>query len=167
MQVTVIVDKSAFDKAIAFADGIGRHNETVKGLQAPVDGALSGWVSEAWEALRDGLERAYLMGADAARGLLDTADKAIQRVLAEAGKRASEVAVMLREKLRGYVAMFLDEMIKQVRPVLAVGEASLQLKEMHVEQKLILGGSLKAALDEAIALTSNSEFKIDATYRAD
>jgi hypothetical protein len=166
MQITVIVDKSAFDAAIAVAERIGLQNERVKGLEAPVDGALFGWVEEAWEAVRRALDRAYQFGADAATEAVQTAEKVIDRVMSDAGKRASEVAAALRAKIAGYVAGLIDEMLKQVRPNLKIGEGTLKLSEVQISQKLVIGGSLKASLKEALALTSSSEFNIDASYKA-
>ena len=166
MQITVIVEKDAFDNAIAVADKVGRRDALVKGLEAPVDGALTGWIEDAWEPVRSAFDRVYQVGKDAAQEAIRKAESKIERVLAEAGKRAGEVAIALRAKIAAYVSALIDEMLKQVRPVLHLGEGTLKLAEVQVSQKLVVGGSLKTSLQEALELTSNSEFNIEASYRS-
>lgn len=166
MQIPVIVDRTAFENAIAAAEAIGRRDAVVKGLEAPVDGALNGWIEDAWESMRRAFDRAYQLGKDGAQEAIKKAEEMIERVLNEAGKRAQEVVVALRAKIAGYLSTLIDEMLKQVRPVLMVGDGILKLAEVQVSQKLVMGGSLKTSLQEAIELTSNSEFNIEASYRS-
>ena len=166
MQVTLIVDKSAFDKALRAADALGL-NEIQAGLFAAADGALAGRVEEAWESIQKALERVYRTGADAARPFIEVAEQTIERVLAEAGRTADDVVVALRAKLRAYVMTLVDEMLAQVREVLLVSGRPLRLNEVKLSQKLVVSGSLKASLAEVFALTGSSELAVDATYRAD
>ncbi len=165
MQITVIVSKNAFDSALAMAESIRRLSDTAGGLGSLLDGALIGWVEEAWEAVRVALDRVYRLGSEAAQSAFQSADQAIDRVLAAAGNRAADVADALRARLAGYVTALVDEMLKQVRPKLAIGEDTFRLTEVQVSQKLVLGGTLKTSLREALALTSSSEFNVDASYR--
>jgi hypothetical protein len=166
MQITVIADRSVFDAAIAAAE-LPIPREGQYALNAPLDGVLSGRVEDAWDKIRDALTHAYEQGKDGARSVLDEAQAAVDSVMASAGSRAREVASALRAKLRSYVATFIDEMLKQVRPSILVGADSLRLSEVHLTQKVVLSGSLKASLTEAFELTSNGEFQVEATYRFD
>ncbi len=165
MQVTLIVDGSAFEKALRAAEALGLE-KIESGMNAPVDGALTGRVQEAWESVRKALERVYRMGVDAARPAIEAAEETIDRVLTEAGRSAGEVALALRAKLRQYVMALVDGMLAQIRAELPIGGRPLQLTEVKLSQKLVVGGSLKASLAEVVALTGNSELVVDATYRA-
>jgi hypothetical protein len=166
MKFAVVIDRGAYDAAIAAAESVGQAGATIRGYAAPVDGPLAGWVREAWDALRDGLDRVYAVGREAARSQLDAAQQTLERVLQEAGRRAQELVAALRAKIAQYLTTLVNEMLAQVRPTLKVGGVELKLNELRIEQKLLLAGSLKASIEEAVSLTSDSEISVEASYAA-
>lgn len=163
MQVKVIADHTVFEVALQAADQIGKPG-TLEGLNSPLQGALVGWVEEAWDAIATALQQAFEFGAERARPLLDQAQQTMEDVLNKAGPQAQEVKTLLLARLREYLHTFIDGMLQHVRAEIQIGNMTLRLHQVQLSQKLIFGGSLKLSLTEAFGLTSEGELQIDASY---
>lgn len=164
MQATLIADRSIFESALAESSRVGV-DVPLHGLHAPIDAKFLGILEEAWESVSSLLEAAFNAVTEGTEEIRQAALVVLDKVLAESGNRTADLTAALRERLRAYVAHLIDGMLHLVRPTIEIAGLTLQVSELNVSQKVLLGGSLKVALIEAIAITSSGEFMIDATYR--
>jgi hypothetical protein len=110
------------------------------------------------------LEAAYQFGLDGAYRLRDAAIAMAERAIVDAKDRAEELRIALVERLRQYVRSLVDGALQQVEPVLRVGGVELALADITVSQRVVLGGSLKASITEAVSVTASGEVSIDTRY---
>ena len=165
MNLTLVMDAAAFKAAIASTDKLGSA-DIQKGLNAPLDGVLLGRVEEAWEAVRNALDRAFIHGVESVQSLVESTSAKVDQLLLEAGRRADDVAIALREKIRHYLEALVDQLLKQMKQSIKVGEKELHVNAVSMSQKIVIGGSLKASLTDAISMTSSGEITVNVNYSA-
>ena len=165
MQISVMADLSIFTSALKKAEQV-YPSMRPQGLNAPVDGVLMGRVSQTWEAIKEALQAALDYGSEKAESAFKGAWQEVERTLGDAGAKAGELQVLLMTRLREYLTTFIDGMLQQVRSELRVGTTTLRLSQVQLSQKVTLSTSLKATLKEVIALTSQGELQINASYTA-
>jgi hypothetical protein len=162
MELRVLADRDIFEHAIEAAEQVGRGGK-LKGLNAP-DASLSGWLSEAWDAIREALASAREAGTAAVKELAEQSWLTVQSVLTRAGERADQLRELLIARLREYQRRFVDELMQQFRSEMTVGTSRLTLTQVRVSQKVSVCNSVKASMHEVIALTAQGELSIEASY---
>ena len=164
MIVIGAVDRQEFEVALTAArdEGLTR---TYPGLSAPLDGTLLGKISEVWESVEIALRDAYVYGSERAREALDTAVSHAENLIRGAGTRAKDVHQALLAKIQTYVSRLIDAALSQVRRTIQVGDSRLALDELEVSQSVSLTGSIKASLSEIVALTSEGQLTVTASYK--
>ena len=163
MHVTVFAERSVLETALAAAEEIGAPGQ-LTGLSAPLDGATLGRLNDAWDQIKEALNKVFELGEQKARPVIERAWTRADEVIASAGSKAQEVRDALLARLREYLATFVDGMLQQLRPEIRVGQHTLILSQIQLSQKVVLTGSLKAAISEVCALTSGGEFEVVANY---
>jgi len=163
MEIETIVDESSFETALRMARDTGTRTK-LRSLSAPLQGAMLGWVDEAWDRVEAVLRKAYRASRDALGGLRQEALAAVDSVLAKAGQKASEVEAALREKIEAYLRNFVDGALKRVPAAIDVGGSSLSLAKVQLTHKLVMTGSLKTSLDGALMLTTGGELTVQGEY---
>lgn len=163
MIISVTADQFIFETAIAAAEQVGAP-ALPKGLNAPLDAATTGRLDEAWSTIKTMLQRAYESGSSVAATLLEKAQQTVDQLLESAGNKARQLQALLSARLREYQSTFVEGVLHLVRAEIKVGEVSMKLSQIKLAQKIVLSGSVKAALAEAFALTSCGEFQIEASY---
>ncbi|NOJ94057.1 hypothetical protein HMI51_14100 [Corallococcus coralloides] len=163
MQISIIADQSVFTAALDAAEQVN-HSDTLSGLHAPADGVFLGRVGQAWEAIKEALTTALEYGAERVGVALESAWQSMEEALRAAGAKAGEMQALLLSRLREYLGAFVDGMLQQLRSELRVGTVDLNLRQVQLSQKVMLSSSLKASLKEVVALTSQGELQVDASY---
>ncbi len=163
MAVAVLVTPVVFETARAAARSVGESGH-IDGLGSPLGAAVKGRLAEIWDGIDRALEAAYQFGLDGAYRLRDAAIAMAERAIVDAKDRAEELRIALVERLRQYVRSLVDGALQQVEPVLRVGGVELALADITVSQRVVLGGSLKASITEAVSVTASGEVSIDTRY---
>jgi hypothetical protein len=163
MSLTVVVDESVLDRAIARASG-GGGTRSLAGLNAPLDTIVAGRVSEVWNAMTTALRKGFELGEERARQYLDAAIDRCREVLAEAGDTAAEVARELRDRLRELIRSYIEEALGVMESSVRIGGRELVVSSIAVEQKVILTGDLTLSMAAAFKLASSGEIKVAASY---
>jgi hypothetical protein len=159
-----MVTRQGFEAALTAARDEGQ-TRTYPGLAAPLDGGLLGQISEVWESVERALRDAYVQGREYSRQALDTAISSAERLIQSAGARARDVHQALLGKIQTYVSGLIDTALSQVRRIVQVGDTQLELDALEVSQSVSLTGSIKASLSEIVALTSEGQLTVSASYK--
>jgi hypothetical protein len=163
MNISVIADQSVFTNAIRQAEQVSNVT-TMSGLMAPLDTTVQGRLDEAWGEITSLLKRCVEGGREKTVALYETVQLRVEQLIKESGSRSHDLEAVLIERLRQYQATFIDGMFKQVKSEVRIGATVLCISQIELNQKISLGGTLKACLTEAVALTSSGEMEVSATY---
>ncbi len=163
MRITLIAEPGLFEAAVADAEKIGKP-EQLTGLRAPLQGVTLGRLKEAWDTILDSIRKGIEFGVEKVDALVETTWESISAMITSAGNSASELKDYLIERLRQFLATFVDGMLKQVRTEITIGDSIFRLNLLQINQKVVIGGSLKASIKEIITLISNGEIEIEASY---
>jgi hypothetical protein len=161
-----IVSRQGFEEALDAARDQSFDGRSYAGLEAPLAGGLIGKIAEAWESIERALRDAYVHGTEYARAALDKAVMTSESLIQSAGPRARDVHQAILEKIRSYLTRFVDEALSQVRKTIRVGDAELQLETVEVSQSVSLAGSIQASLTQIVALTSEGQLTVSASYKS-
>lgn len=159
------VTRQGFEAALAAARDEGQ-TRGYRGLAAPLDGGMLGKISEVWESVERALRDAYVHGREHARQALDDAVTRAENLLREAGTKARDVHQALLAKIQTYLSRLIDAALGQVRRIILVENSQLELDALEVSQSISLTGSIKASLSEIVALTSEGQLTVTASYKA-
>jgi F0F1-type ATP synthase membrane subunit b/b' len=158
------VSRQGFEAALDAARDTGSGGNYA-GLEAPLAGGLQGKIAEAWESIERALREAYMHGREYARAALDKAIDTADSLIQNAGARARDVHQALLDKIRTYLSDFVDAALNQVRKTIRVEDVELRLDAIEVSQSISLNGSIKASLTEIVALTSEGQLTVAASYK--
>jgi hypothetical protein len=164
METTAVLTVADFEASLAAARSIGRTGQSLPGLAAPIDGALSGRLDEAWRTLESVLWQGWRAGRNAARSAIDGAIARIEEMISEAGALARDLTEAVLERIRGLMAELVDRAIANVRTTLTVDGAPMRLGGLQVSQKVGFSGGLALSAVRVWELVTNGELEIVATY---
>jgi hypothetical protein len=173
MLQVIIASQSVFDHAIEASRAVGKEADRVvskavnPGLRTNLDGTLHGWASEAWESVEKALKSAFVHGREHASGVIESSQKVIERLLAEAGTRSLELHALLLDKMRAFMSSFLKDALTLTPKTLAIGDQSLNIIKLTCKQKIKLGGKLESNLLSLAELVSEGEFEVEVEYGID
>ncbi len=77
---------------------------------------------------------------------------------------AEEIRIAVSAKLSSYVQTVIDGALSQVRSTMTVGEQTLHMSSVTIDQKITLSGSLKFALQEVCEFVAQGEIALAAEY---
>ncbi len=163
-QLTAVLGRDQFERALATASAVGTATTPVTGLVVPLEVTWRDRVAQAWDAIAAALREAFERGRDVAAGLVDAAVRAAEDCIREAGERARDVQQALLERLQTYLRSLVDEALTQVRPEIAVGDVTLPLQSVQISQEIATSGSLKAAITELVQVTAEGRLGVSAVY---
>jgi hypothetical protein len=163
MQVTLFADRSVLELAFKAADNIAAPGSLI-GLRAPLDGANQARLSQAWVAIKEGLEAVYESGVESSRTVMDGVWQTVDQLIKDAGQAAQTLKDALLAKLAEWRRVVMDGLLRQVIGEITAADIKLKLNSVQISQKVALTGSLKASMTDAFALTSNAELQISASY---
>jgi hypothetical protein len=162
MRIVVMAERDCFEKALASARA--EQGAQLKGLAAPISGALGGMIAEAWDAIEGALRKAFAWGTDRAREAIDNAVALAESLAERAGKQVREFQEAITQRLRAYHATFVDETLARIRSSVVLGDRTLALDNVELTHKVILTNSLKATITEVCSLAASGETAIVARY---
>ena len=154
MNITVIGSRAVFDEALESARQVGKGG-AVKGLAAPLAGALGGRLEEAWNEVERALRQGFQFGKEKAQAALDAAVTKVEELLVDAGKQARDVHELLLQRLHEFAQTYTQGALARVPTAVEVGGQAYTLTTVQCTQKLIVTGSIKANLTEVFSLASN------------
>ena len=163
MQALALAHREDFEAALAAGRAVGEGGE-LRGLAAPLGAGLLGRVSEAWDHIEATLQEAWSQGRAFVRDTAAATAIRVQEIVEAAGNAALSVHQMVLEKLNGYLSDLIDRALARVRPSVTVGERTLELDAVELEQKITLSGSLKVSIEEVCSLTAEGEIALTAHY---
>jgi hypothetical protein len=163
MPIAAVFDRADFEAALRASREIGAESELV-GLAAPLDGALWGRISAAWDTVEHALRQAFQYGIDYASESVGEAIAAVEKVLQDAGRRARDVHEAFLTRLQQYLTGITDSALASVRTVVSIGSQTFTLGEIELSHKISLTGSLKVNITEIAALTGAGEMTVVAHY---
>lgn len=165
MKIVLLMSETAFERALAAGDAGSAPIVGSRGLSALRDASVIAAIEQAWEYARGALQQAYRFGLDTARDVVEAAQRSIDDLIDGCGEAMDDVARQLSQRIRDYLTTLIDEMLQRVRSSIGIGSLTMQLSEIQLTQKVVVGGSWKVSLQEALAVTSSGDLLIEATYR--
>jgi hypothetical protein len=159
-----ILSVGDFEAALTEARATGGKGTRLPGLAAPIDAALAGRVDEVWDRVEGALRDAWRAGKSASKAALDAALAEIEGLLDQAGAKAVTITDAVFERLRTLMRSIIDRALANVRATVVIGDLTMRVKELSVDQKVTISGSLSASITEMWKLTSNGELTVGATY---
>lgn len=165
MTIFALVTDEVHINALREARQLGRERPLpAHVLNAPLDDEGTTWVDRIWDKVEGALRRAYRDGLDAARELIDEAIALTRDLATHFARRADEVRAMISERLGDYLRRIIDGALDRVSSAIRVGESTLVVTKITVEQRIKLSGSLKASLESICALVAEGEITLSAEY---
>lgn len=163
MRIVVLPETDGFEQALAQARATP--GKTLKGLAAPPSAALAGMVSEAWDAIEGALRKAFTWGTERAREAMDSAVALTESLAERAGNQLHEFQDAILHRLRTFQGAFVDDTLARIRSTVVLGQRTLSLESIELTHKVMLTGSLKAAISEVCSLATSAETTIIARYK--
>jgi hypothetical protein len=163
MEILELAPRSCLETAILAADALGE-SEIFEGLNAPLDGAAQGILSEIWTEVRHVFRKGYELGAEKAKPFLDQAIAHVEELLERAGKAAGDIREALREKIETLVRKYIDNVLACFHPVLQFGGRELKVTSVSVSHKVLVTGDVSMSIASAFKLVASGEMMVSATY---
>lgn len=163
MQVVAVITRQDFEAALEASREVGTAADNDE-LAAILDGTLIGRIQEIWDDVESALTSAFQFGAEYAKGAIDTAVKAANDLIAQAGNGARAVQQELLERVQAYLSTLVDTAINQVRPAVTIDDRDLALETVDISYGVSLGGSLGITIANLASLTSAGTITISAHY---
>ncbi|MEH7879389.1 hypothetical protein V7799_18035 [Rhizobium laguerreae] len=135
-----------------------------KGLNAPISDDVSNWFRRIWDLVESGVRDAIKESADAARAATAEAVDLLREAERELGQRVIELRNKLSEAIETYIRSVIDTALSRVRGTIVVGNRSLVVKSVTMQQTIMASLSLSAALNQMISLASAGTFSVSAEY---
>jgi hypothetical protein len=162
MTTTAQLTRADLDKAIEMATPhIGK---SLKGLNAPPNGAAAGMFDEIWGTVISGLRRAYEAGATKAREIAGLAVTTAQRVIDQAGEAADWLREKLREALQKLVRSCIELAVASIALSYSIEGVMLRLKSIEIGQTITLSGEVEASIQRVFSLMADGELSVSASY---
>jgi hypothetical protein len=160
MKVTFVSSPDIIEAALNAAEKVVRP----KGLNAPSEEVL-GTLEKIWEEVRAGLHSAYFSTKAELKARVNELVSRVEGLIQRAGAKADELRRMLLDRLRAYLQAMIDQLLKQVRSEVIVGEGTrMRLTSVEVAQSIKLSGSVGLSLEKALEFTSDGELALTASY---
>lgn len=149
----------AFEKARTFE--AGPNAAQLKTLQK---GPWIGKVEALWDKVQQAIQDAFTYGKEAVTDTINLVVRTAEDLVQQAGSMAKEVHNLLLARLQRFVKCLIESAMKLVPSTMVVGETEFTIDRVCYNQKLVLGGSLKLNIIEAIDITSSGELELSVEY---
>jgi hypothetical protein len=167
MQQVIILDRSNFDNALksvrelntGFLEQRGMHT-----INEGLDGTMLGKISEVWDLIESTLKKAYTYGKEFVTDTIDNVNNAVETLLKEAGHQVQKVQNNLLTRVKLFMKNLIDGAINLIPEFVIISDKKFSVSKVSWGQKIVLGGSLKANILEAIEISSNGEFNLSIEY---
>jgi hypothetical protein len=157
IQLTNIED--AFQRVDAlFSEG------NAAALYSVGDATLLGKVGVLWDQFRDAIREGYLFGKDAVHQAVTNIAHQTEELIKSAGDKAQEAHSYIKLRIQAFIKGLIDGAIKLIPESIEIGSSHYGIVKISYDQKLSLGGSLKANFMEALELTAEGEISIGVEY---
>lgn len=163
--ITVRVTLADLELAMATARTVGL-DELPPSLAAPTDAALSGRISDVWEAIERAVKECYTRGREAAEVAVGKAVKSADQAITDLGAQARDLQTMVLQQLQALLSSYVDRALALVRDELIVGTRRMQLASVEVQQKVNLNGNLQLSILEVCEIAASGELSVSARYDA-
>ena len=164
MKQIIIVTSESLDFAFRQVRELNISENSSELRSIPQIAVLEGKIAYVWDSIEATIRKGYIYGQDLIQDTIDILISSVNDLLHEAGKQAKEVHNILLKKLQTFLKNLIDGALKLIPSSVTVGENEFSINKISYGQKLMLGGSLKANLLEAIELTSNGEMELSVEY---
>jgi len=167
MDILVIVGDEVHEAALARARAVGSVAAATAGrgaLNAPLPDEVRRWLDRIWDSAEAALLRARREGCAAAQTFVDQVGQLVDEAAAALAERYQALRDALLARLNEYLASVVDAALKLVRPTLTIGTQTLPVRSVTVQQHLKLSGTIKASLQEIVAVVAEGELSVAAEY---
>lgn len=164
MDILQIVGDEVHEAALARARAVGGVAAGHGALNAPLADDVKRWLERIWDSTETALLRARREGRAAAQTFVDDVGKLLEKAHAELSERYQTLRDALLARLNAYLGSVVDAALKLVRPTLTIGTQSLPVRSVSVQHQLKLSGSIKASLQEVVAVVAEGQLSVSAEY---
>lgn len=164
MAAQILITQSNLDKAFKYVDvyfDTGNANEL---NTISEDYVMIGKVESLWNDFKLVVNKAYIYGADHVRESYDNICISLDSLLHTAQEKAKEIHGRLQTMLREFLKTLINGALQNMPQFLEIGNVKYPINKVNFEQKLVIGGSLKASMLEVIELTSSGEIQLSVEY---
>lgn len=166
MDILLIVGDDIHEAALAQARAIG--SVAAAGghgaLNAPLADDVLRWLDDIWDSAEAALLRARRDGRAAAQSFVDQVGKLVDDAAVALADRYQALRDALLARLNEYLGSVVDAALRLLRPTLTVGTQALPVRSVTVQQHLKLSGSIKASLQEIVAVVAEGQLSVTAEY---
>lgn len=163
MSQIVIVQFANLEAAFAKVDALVSAGNTAN-LYSVTNATLQGKIGRLWDNFKTAIHEGYLYGADAVRETIAQITAETEALIQAAGDKAREVHDHIKQRIRTFIKELIDGAIRLIPESIEVGTAHYGIVKISYEQKLSLGGSLKANFMEALELSAHGEISLGVEY---
>jgi|GEM_PF-4100100 len=159
----VILTSDLLDQAIINVD-IALSAPSSNRMNAIDDAALLGSITTIWDNFTNTLHDTFLHGAAYTQDKIDSVIHHVDTLIQQAGAKAKAIHADFKNRLRLLIKNMIDGAFAYMPTSIDIGGITFKAEKLSFNQKLALGGSLKANFLEAAELTAHGEIEIHVEY---
>ncbi|SDJ97851.1 hypothetical protein SAMN04487898_105199 [Pedobacter sp. ok626] len=163
MYKTIIINDEILETAIRHVNELQVQKNEAK-LKGVFDGATLGKIESMWESYTSALRENFIFGREYAQQKIDDLVFSVETLIKDAGKKARDFHNYFKTKLQEFVKALINAAFQFIPQSIDVGPHSFPISSISYNQKIALGGSLKASFLEAAELTASGEIEIGVEY---
>lgn len=164
MQQPVIISQINLDFAFLQVANFSQVQQNNAHLYTVPDGALVGRIDSVWDSIRAAIQEAFIYGKEKVKDATQAIIDQVNEWMEKAGSKAAEIHNQLIQRLRIFIKSLIDSALTLVPTTTIIGDVPFMVSKVSFNQKLVLGGSLKTNILEAVALTSSGELALSVEY---
>lgn len=160
---TVIIDVDVIDTAIRKVSKSHemKNEATLKGV---LDGPLIGKIEREWDNFTEAITETFVLGRDYTKEKMDAIISNVEELIAKAGQRAKDIHSWFKKSISEFIKEIIIAAFKCVPTTIEIGTETYSVSKLNYDQKIGIGGSLKANFMEAVSLTADGEMSIGVEY---
>jgi hypothetical protein len=164
MKQIVLVDYSAIEKAFSVVDAMERNRASGKDQLQSEAKIWEGQVSEIWTSLKDAIKDGYMLGKEKIKDQIDRIMVSIDELMNTATSWRDEAYNRLRQNIQSFIKTAVDNVIKFLPQSIELGGKQIPISKVGYSQKVMMGGTLKASVLEAVEFTTEGELEFSVEY---
>ena len=163
MYTTVIINDEAIEIAIKKVNDIHKkqNENTLNGI---LDAAIFGKMEEEWENFTKAIHETFIFGKEYTREKIDRIITTVEGFINDGKQKAREIHNWFKTSLQVFMKSLITAGFQSVPESIVIGTDTFTIQSLSCNQKIGLGGSLKANFMEAVELTANGEIEIGVSY---
>lgn len=163
MYRTVIINDEILETAIMHVNELQVQKNEAK-LKGVFDGATMGKIEGMWESFTSVLRENFIFGREYTQQKVDELVASVEALIKDAGKKARDFHNYFKTKLQEFVKALINAAFQFIPQSIEIGPHSFPISSISYNQKIAIGGSLKANFLEAVELTASGEIEIGVEY---